>query len=176
MELVQNRRGIYKDTKYFGDSVLLEYDAPLSEIIIDFYDKLKSVSSGYASQNYEIIGWREGDLVKLDVLVAQKQVEEFSRIVPRERAQYEAKNLALKLKNLIPKQMFEVSIQIAIGGKVLAREDISAMKKDVIAKLYGGDVTRKNKLLKKQAKGKKKMKMLGRVEIPGDVFVEILKS
>jgi len=175
MELVQGRRAIYKNTKYLSDITILEYDAPLSEIIVDFYDKLKSVSSGYASQNYELIGWREGDLVKLDVLIAGDKIEEFSRIVPRSRAQKEAKNIAIKLKSLIPKQMFEVSIQVAIGGKILARENISAMKKDVTAKLYGGDVTRKNKLLKKQTKGKKKMKMLGRVEIPSNVFVDILK-
>ncbi len=176
MELAQVKRGVYKDTQYIGDLVLLKYDAPLSEIIVDFYDKLKSVSQGYASQNYEIIGWRPGDLEKLDVIIAQEKIEEFSRIVPKERAQIEAKNLAIKLKNVIPRQMFEVSIQVAQGGKILAREDISAMKKDVIAKLYGGDRTRKDKLLKKQAAGKKKMKMLGRVEIPGDVFIEILKS
>ena len=184
MALAQSKRGIYKDAQYIGDLVLLKYDAPLSEIIIDFYDKLKSVSSGYASQNYELIGWRPGDLVKLDVLIASDKIEEFSRIVPRERASSEAKNLALKLKNIIPRQMFEVSIQVAIGhstgsgqgGKILAREDISAMKKDVIAKLYGGDRTRKDKLLKKQAIGKKKLKQIGRVTIPSDVFIDILKS
>jgi GTP-binding protein LepA len=178
MELIQQRRAIYKDTKYLGDAhgrVILEYEAPLAEIIVDFYDKLKSVSSGYASQNYEMIGYRESDLVKLDVLIAGDSVDEFSRIVPRSRAQVEAKKLAENFKELIPKQLFEVSIQIAVGGKILARENISAMRKDVIAKLYGGDVTRKNKLLKKQAKGKKKMKQLGRVEIPDSVFMEILK-
>jgi len=176
MELAQKKRGVYKDAQYIGDLVLLKYDAPLSEIIIDFHDKLKSVSQGFASQNYEIIGWRPGDLAKLDVIISQEKIEEFSRIVPRERAQVEAKNLAAKLKNVIPRQMFEVAIQVAIGGHILAREDISAMKKDVIAKLYGGDRTRKDKLLKKQSAGKKKMKMIGRVEIPSNVFIEILKS
>lgn len=176
MELVQNRRGIYKNTKYIGDRVVLEYDAPLSEIIIDFYDKLKTISQGYASQNYELTSWRPGDLVKLDCIIAGETIEEFNRIIPRERMASEAKNLALKFKNLIPRQMFEVTIQIAVGGKILARENISAMKKDVTAKLYGGDVTRKNKLLKKQAAGKKKMKTIGRVEIPSNVFIEILKS
>lgn len=184
MELIQSRRGIYKNTKYIGDRVVLDYDAPLSEIIIDFYDRLKSVSSGYASQNYELVGWRPGDLVKLDCLIAGEKIEEFNRIVPRPRAQMEAKNLALKLKNLIPRQMFEVAIQITTGGpsttlgtgSILARENVSAMKKDVTAKLYGGDVTRKNKLLKKQAAGKKKMKQIGKVEIPSNVFIEILKS
>lgn len=176
MELVQSRRGIYKNTKYLSDRVILEYDAPLSEIIVDFYDKLKSASSGYASQNYEIIEWRDADLVKLDILISQDKIEEFSKIVPRIRLESEAKKIAVKLKEIIPKQMFEVAIQVAVGGKIVAREDISAMKKDVTAKLYGGDVTRKNKLLKKQAKGKKKMKMLGKVEIPSNVFLEILKS
>ena len=176
MELAQNRRAIYKNTHYLGDMTILEYDAPLSEIIVDFYDKLKSISSGYASQNYELTGWREGDLVKLEVIIGGNLVEEFGSIVPRSRSQAEAKNLALKLKNLIPKQMFEVSIQVTIGAKIIARENVPAMKKDVTAKLYGGDVTRKNKLLKKQAKGKKKMKMIGRVEIPSNVFIDILKS
>ena len=184
MELAQAKRAVYKNTNYLGEQVLLEYEAPLSEIIIDFYDKLKSVSSGYASQNYEIIGWRPGDLVKLEVIIAREKIEEFNRVVPRSKAQQEAKNIAMKLKRLIPRQMFEVSIQVAVGGpstalgtgKILAREDISAMKKDVTAKLYGGDRTRKDKLLKKQAAGKKKMKQLGRLDIPSDVFIEVLKS
>ena len=154
MELVSKRRGIYKDTQFIGEQAVLSYEAPLSEIIVDFYDKLKSVSQGYASQNYELIGWRPGDLVKLEIIIAGKEIEEFQKVVPRFQAQTHAKNLALKLKDLIPRQMFEVAIQIAVGGKILARENISAMKKDVIAKLYGGDVTRKNKLLKKKAKGK----------------------
>lgn len=175
MELVQSRRALYRDTKYIGDRIILEYEIPLAEIIVDFYDKLKSVSSGYASQNYEFLGYRPGDLVKLDILIAGDKVEEFSRIVPRQKMMTEAKNIVNKLKELIPRQMFEVSLQAALGGKILAREDIPAMKKDVIAKLYGGDVTRKNKLLKKQAKGKKKMKRLGKVDIPDDVFLEMLK-
>jgi len=182
MELVQVKRGVYETTNYFGDRAVMKYEVPLSEIIVDFYDKLKSASQGYASQNYELIGWRAGDLVKLDVFVASQQVDEFNKIVPAFQAQTQAKALALKLKELIPKQMFEVMIQIATNstdgkpGKILAREDISAMKKDVIAKLYGGDITRKNKLLKKQAAGKKKMKQLGRLEIPDSVFMEILKQ
>lgn len=186
MELAQNRRAIYKNTHYLGDMTILEYDAPLSEIIVDFYDKLKSISSGYASQNYELIGWREGDLVKLEVLIGGNLVEEFGSIVPRSRCQVEAKNLALKLKNLIPKQMFEVSIQVTIStgtclkagqaGKIIARENVPAMKKDVTAKLYGGDVTRKNKLLKKQVAGKKRLKKIGKIDIPSSIFIEILKS
>jgi len=181
MELTQNKRGIYLNTHYIGDRAVLEYEAPLSEIIVDFYDKLKSISAGYASQNYEMIGWRPGDLMKLDVFVAGQKIEEFNKIVPRFQSQAQAKSLALKLKSLIPRQMFEVIIQIAVNstnvpGKILAREDISAMRKDVIAKLYGGDRTRKDKLLKKQAAGKKKMKNLGKLEIPDNVFLEILKS
>ncbi len=175
MELVQSRRAIYKDTKYIGDRIILEYEIPLSEIIVDFYDKLKSVSSGYASQNYEFIGYRPGDLVNLEILIAGDKVEEFSRIVPRQRQMVEAQNIVRRLKELIPRQMFEVTLQAAVGGKILAREDISAMKKDVTAKLYGGDVTRKNKLLKKQAKGKKKMKQLGKIQLPDDVFLKMLQ-
>jgi len=176
MELANTKRAVYQDTKYFGEQAVVFYEAPLSEIIVDFYDKLKSASQGYASQNYELIGWRPGDLVKLQIIIAGKEIEEFNKVVPRFQAAVHAKNLALKLKDLIPRQMFEVAIQVAQGGTILARENISAMKKDVIAKLYGGDRTRKDKLLKKQAKGKKKMKLLGRVEIPDQVFLEILKS
>ncbi|HLB95704.1 MAG TPA: translation elongation factor 4 [Patescibacteria group bacterium] len=176
MELAQGRRAIYQNTKFLGDRAILEYEAPLGEIIIDFYDKLKSQSSGYASQNYELIEWRPGDLIKLEVLIAGEKIAEFERIVPRSRAQREAKELAQKLKNLIPRQMFEVSIQVAVDGKILAREDISAMKKDVTAKLYGGDITRKNKLLKKQAAGKKRMKQIGKVQIPNNVFIDLLRT
>ena len=175
MELAQSRRAIYKNTSYIGDRIILEYEIPLAEIIVDFYDKLKSVSSGYASQNYELIEYRKSDLVKMDVLIAGQKIEEFSRIIPRPRIQQEGKNLVRRLKELIPRQMFEVSLQAALGGKILAREDISAMKKDVTAKLYGGDVTRKNKLLKKQAAGKKKMKQLGKIAIPDDVFIKMLQ-
>ena len=182
MELVQAKRGIYENTHFFGERAVLKYQAPLAEIIVDFYDKLKSASQGYASQNYELIGWQAGDLVKLDVFVAGQLVEEFNKIVPAFQAQTQAKALASKLKELIPKQMFEVIIQIAVNstngvpGKILAREEISAMRKDVIAKLYGGDRTRKDKLLKKQVAGKKKMKKLGKLDIPDSVFMEILKA
>ena len=191
MELVQSKRGIYKDTHYLGDIILLKYEAPLAEIIIDFYDKLKSISQGYASQNYELIGYRPGDLVKLEIIIAGDKVEEFSRIVPRLRQLQEAKNMVTKLKELIPRQMFEVAIQAGVGGpstpldsardkslgtgKILARENIPALRKDVTAKLYGGDRTRKDKLLKKQAMGKKRMKRLGRIDIPDNVFIEMLR-
>jgi len=183
MELAQSRRAIYLDTKYLGEAdnsysarVILEYEAPLAEIIVDFYDKLKSVSQGYASQNYALLEYRKSDLVKMDVLIAGEKVGEFSRIIPRSRIQQEGKNLVSRLKALIPRQMFEVSLQAAIGGKIIARENISAMKKDVTAKLYGGDRTRKDKLLQKQAKGKKKMKKLGRVDIPDNVFIDVLRA
>jgi len=182
MELAQSRRAIYLDTKYLSEAdnsysarVILEYEAPLAEIIVDFYDKLKSISQGYASQNYEMLEYRKSDLVKMDVLIAGEKVEEFSRIVPRSRVQQEGKNLVARLKELIPRQMFEVTLQAAVGGKILAREDIPAMRKDVIAKLYGGDRTRKDKLLKKQAIGKKKMKQLGKIAIPDDVFIKMLQ-
>ena len=190
MELAQSRRAIYLNTKYLGEAddfyharAILEYEAPLAEIIVDFYDKLKSISQGYASQNYEFLEYRKSDLVKMDILIAGEKVEEFSRIVPRSRLQQEGKKLVARLKELIPRQMFEVSLQAAIAcpegtrgsGKILAREDIPAMRKDVIAKLYGGDRTRKDKLLKKQTAGKKKMKQLGKVQIPDDVFLKMLK-
>lgn len=181
MELAQSKRAVYKTTEYFSDLVLLKYEAPLAEIIIDFYDRLKSVSAGYASQNYEIVGWRPGDITKLEIIIAGENIDELSRVVPRSRVQAEAQKIAKKLKEIIPRQMFEVSIQVALStssgqaGKILARENISAMKKDVTAKLYGGDRTRKDKLLKKQAKGKKRMKRFGKVEIPNNVFIDLLR-
>jgi GTP-binding protein LepA len=183
MELAQSRRAIYRGLKYIGERVILEYEAPLASIIIDFYDCLKSVSSGFASMNYELAGYRPGDLVRLDILVAGQKIDEFSQIVPRKQLQTKARQIVEKLKNLIPRQMFEVSIQAAINvaadgkgqGKIIARENIPAMRKDVTAKLYGGDVTRKRKLLEKQKMGKKKMKTLGKLDIPSDVFIKLLR-
>ena len=176
MELAQSKRAIYKDTQYMSDRAILSYQAPLGEIIIDFYDKLKSVSQGYASQNYEFIGYRPADLVKLEIIIAGDRIEEFSRIVPRLQQYQEAKKLVSKLKELIPRQMFEVASQVSIGGKIIARENIPALRKDVTAKLYGGDRTRKDKLLKKQAMGKKRMKRLGKIDIPDNVFIEMLRQ
>ncbi len=176
MELAQSKRAIYKDTQYMSDRAILSYQAPLGEIIIDFYDKLKSVSQGYASQNYEFIGYRPADLVKLEIIIAGDRIEEFSRIVPRLQQYQEAKKLVSKLKELIPRQMFEVALQVSIGGKIIARENIPALRKDVTAKLYGGDRTRKDKLLKKQAMGKKRMKRLGKIDIPDNVFIEMLRQ
>jgi GTP-binding protein LepA len=181
MELMQNYRGVYKTTEYLSSGgeksrVILHYEAPLSSLIADFYNKLKSVSSGYASMNYNIIGFRAADLVRLDILVAGDLVKALSRIVPANQAYKEGKFVVKKLKDIIPKQNFQVTLQATIGGKILARENIAALRKDVTAKLYGGDVTRKRKLLEKQKKGKKKMKELGKVEIPQEAFLAILKK
>ncbi len=176
MELVQNRRGIYKEIKYLDSkTTLLTYEIPLVEILVDFYDKLKQVSSGYASLNYELIGFRPEKLVKMDFLVAGDKIEPLSVIIPEKNAHRIGRVIVKKLKEVIPRQMFEVSLQAAISGKIIAREDIPALRKDVTAKLYGGDVTRKRKLLEKQKKGKQKMKRLGKVDIPQEAFLAVLK-
>ena len=177
MKLLQTIDGKYCDTQYIGTQrVVISYEAPLREIIVDFYDKLKSVTSGYASMGYELLGWRKDDLVRLDIMVAQSVVEAFARIIPRHKAASEGRIIVERLKEILPPQMFAVAIQAAVGGKVVAREDLSARRKDVTAKLYGGDVTRKNKLLDKQREGKKKMRDRGRVNIPQDVFLKVLKK
>ncbi|HBB03029.1 MAG: GTP-binding protein LepA, GTP-binding protein LepA [Candidatus Peregrinibacteria bacterium GW2011_GWF2_38_29] len=177
MELTQKRRGIYQSMQYINENrVILLFEIPLISIIIDFYDKLKSISSGYASMNYEMIEFREEDLVKLDILIAGEKVDALSAIVHKSEAHYVGGALAKKLKDVIPKEMFEIAIQAAIGSKVVARETISAYKKDVTAKLYGGDRTRKDKLLNKQKEGKKRMKQVGRVTLPQDAFMAILKK
>jgi GTP-binding protein LepA len=177
MEIVNQRRGLSSDIKYLGqDRVEMLFEMPLSNIIVDFYDKLKSVSSGYASLNYEFIELRNGDLVKVDILVAGEKVEALSTIMHRSTAELQSRDLVSKLKSLIPKQQFEIAIQAAIGGKVIARESISALRKDVTGYLYGGDVTRKMKLLNKQKKGKKKMKKIGKVDIPQEAFLAVLKK
>lgn len=177
MELMGTIRNVYVATEYIGtETSVLKYTVPLSEIVTDFYDRLKSVSQGYASMSYEPAGAQPYDLVRLDILVAGDLVEPFSRIVPCEQAPYIGRHMVSKLKEVLPKQMFEVTLQAALGGKIIARETISAMRKDVTGYLYGGDVTRKMKLLKKQAKGKKRMKAEGRVQIPHDVFLKMLKK
>jgi GTP-binding protein LepA len=177
MDLTSTIRAEYKNTEYIdAERVLLSFDAPLMDVIVNFHDNLKSVSSGFASMNYEYIGYRPSDVVKLDILVAGEKVEAFSRMVPRRSAFSEGKSTVEKLKEVIPRHNFVIALQAAIGGKVIARETISAFRKDVIAKLYGGDVTRKRKLLEKQKKGKKKMKSIGRVNIPGEAFLKVLRK
>ncbi|MDP4000842.1 MAG: translation elongation factor 4 [bacterium] len=177
MELITTRRGIYKNTDYVSDDrVMIIAEVPLANIIIDFYDKLKSVSSGYASLNYELLDLRAADLVKLDILVAQEKVDALSMILHKDVADAEGRTLVEKLKEIIPRQQFEIALQATIGAKIIARETIPAMRKDVTAKLYGGDVTRKMKLLEKQKKGKKRMKRVGQVDIPQEAFLAILKK
>lgn len=177
MELTTRSRSVYKNTQYLDETrVVLEFEIPLSEIIVNFHDDLKSISSGFASMNYETIGYRESELAKLDIFVAGDRIGAFSRIVPKERAFSEGKRTVEKLKDAIPRQAFVIPIQAAVGGKILARETIRPYRKDVIAKLYGGDVTRKRKLLEKQKKGKKKMASSGRVHIPSQAFLDVLKK
>ncbi|MBU2472813.1 translation elongation factor 4 [Patescibacteria group bacterium] len=177
MKLLEGIRNEYKDTQYLSpERVLIKYQAPLNEIIIDFYDKLKNTTAGYASMSYEVADYRSADLVKLDILIAGEKTEAFSRIVHKQRLEKEARALVKRLKEVIPKQLFNVALQAVVGGKVIARETISAMRKDVTGYLYGGDYTRKKKLLEKQKKGKKKMKAIGKVNIPQEVFLKVLRK
>jgi GTP-binding protein LepA len=177
MQLSQERRGVFKN-QYFLDSsrAVLVYEIPLAELVGDFYDDLKSLSSGYGSLSYEFIKYKQDDLAKMDVLVAGEKIEAFSMIVHRERARTLGGRICAKLKEEIPKAQFAIAIQAALGANVIAREDLSALRKDVTAKLYGGDISRKRKLLEKQKEGKKKMKQFGRVSIPSETFVNILKK
>lgn len=176
MQLVKNRRGNYIKTEYLGDDrLIITYELPLSEVVVDFYDKIKSITRGYASFDYDFIGYRPGKLVKVDIMFNTKTYDAFSFIVHRDKAEQRGREVADKLKSLIPRQLFQVAIQAAISNKVIARTNISALKKHVTGKCYGGDITRKRKLWEKQKKGKKRMKQFGNVQIPQEAFKEILK-
>ena len=176
MELCQDRRGTYVGMNYIDtERVDIHYKLPLNEIVYDFFDVLKSKTKGYASFDYEICGYEKSDLVKLDVMLNGDVVDALSFIIHRDKAYQRARKMVGKLKEKIPKHLFEIPIQAAIGGKIIARETVKAMRKDVLSKCYGGDITRKKKLLEKQKEGKKRMRQLGSVEIPQDAFMSVLK-
>ncbi|MBK8575835.1 MAG: elongation factor 4 [Elusimicrobia bacterium] len=176
MQLCQDRRGQFLDMKYLTPTrVVLKYEMPLAEVVVDFYDALKSISKGYASFDYEHAGYRPGDLLRMDILINEEEIDAFSFVVPAATAPYRGREICERLRELIPRQMFEIPIQAKLGGRIIARESVRAMRKDVLAKCYGGDISRKRKLLEKQKEGKKRMRQFGSVEIPQEAFLAVLR-